>query len=157
MILKNTIKKKLSQDLTIEQVNTIEGELISGKTLTEIFSEKNPYQVSLQKFYAMLKRNKELEIKIIEARKMGMQTLIDKIMTLLQTEEITDPNLILWLRERINFGKWTASKITDLYSDNKPQKVNTDQKISIAFEDNLGDMIDISGEIEEVSPTPPKN
>ena len=94
MILKKTIKKKLSQDLTIEQVNTIEGELISGKTLTEIFSEKNPYQVSLQKFYAMLKRNKELEIKIIEARKMGMQTLIDKIMTLLQTEEITDPNLI---------------------------------------------------------------
>ena len=40
---------------------------------------------------------------------------------------------------------------------NKPQKVNTDQKISIAFEDNLGDMIDVSGEIEEVSPTPPKN
>ena len=36
MILKNTIKKNLSQDLTIEQVNTIEGELISGKTLTEI-------------------------------------------------------------------------------------------------------------------------
>ena len=63
----------------------------------------------------------------------------------------------MWLRERINFVKWTASKITDLYSDNKPQKVNTDQKISIAFEDNLGDMIDVSGEIEEVSPTPPKN
>ena len=48
-------QEKIIPRLNNRTVNTIEGELISGKTLTEIFSEKNQYQVSLQKFYAMLK------------------------------------------------------------------------------------------------------
>ena len=32
------------------------------------------------KFYAYLKKNPELEIKITEARKYGVQTLIDKLL-----------------------------------------------------------------------------
>ena len=156
----NTTTTKLNQELQIKNdLGIIESNLIEGLTLTEILKDKklNPSRISLMKFYAILKKNPDLNSRVSEARKIGIQTLIDKLLQVFNHQEVENPNQILWIREKTRFIQYLAGKLTDLYSDNKPQKVNTDQKISIAFEDNLGDMIDVSGEIEEVSPTPPKN
>ena len=71
------------------------------------------------KFYAYLKKNPELEIKITEARKYGVQTLIDKLLQVFKYQEIEDPNAILWIREKTKFITFLANKLTDLYSDNK--------------------------------------
>ena len=98
------------------------------------------------KFYAYLKKNQELEIKITEARKYGVQTLIDKLLQVFKYQEIEDPNAILWIREKTKFITFLANKLTDLYSDNKVQNVKTDQSIKISWEDNQDDLIDVTAE-----------
>ncbi len=99
------------------------------------------------KFYGYLKKNPELEIKITEARKYGVQTLIDKLLQVFKYQEIEDPNAILWIREKTKFITFLANKLTDLYSDNKVQQVKTDQSIKISWEDNQDDLIDVSEDV----------
>mgnify|MGYP001207173255 FL=1 len=106
------------------------------------------------KFYAYLKKNPELEIKITEARKYGVQTLIDKLLQVFKYQEVENPNAILWIREKTKFITFLANKLTDLYSDNKPIKQNIDQKMTISWEDNTDNLIDVSA--EEITPTPNK-
>ena len=108
------------------------------------------------KFYAYLKKNPELEIKITEARKYGVQTLIDKLLQVFKYQEIEDPNAILWIREKTKFITFLANKLTDLYSDNKVQNVKTDQSIKISWEDNQDDLIDVTAE-DIPTATPDKN
>ena len=102
------------------------------------------------KFYHFLKKNPELNERITEARKNGVQTLIDKLLQVFQCQEIENPNQILWIREKTKFITFLANKLTDLYSDNKVQNVKTDQSIKISWEDNQSDMIDVSEDIVDI-------
>ena len=102
------------------------------------------------KFYHFLKKNPELDERITEARKNGVQTLIDKLLQVFQYQEIENPNQILWIREKTKFITFLANKLTDLYSDNKVQNVKTDQSIKISWEDNQSDMIDVSEDIVDI-------
>jgi len=102
------------------------------------------------KFYHFLKKNTELNDRITEARKNGVQTLIDKLLQVFQYQEIENPNQILWIREKTKFITFLANKLTDLYSDNKVQNVKTDQSIKISWEDNQSDMIDVSEDIVDI-------
>ena len=104
------------------------------------------------KFYAYLKKNPELNERITEARKNGVQTLIDKLLQIFQYQEVENPNQILWIREKTKFITFLANKLTDLYSDNKVQQVKTDQSIKISWEDNHSDMIDVSEDIVDIPP-----
>jgi len=149
---KNTITPKPNQELISEQnLSTIEEKLVRGLTLTEILEEKQ-YPFSLMKFYNYLKKNPELESRIVEARKLGIQTLIDKLLQVFNYQEVESPNEVLWIREKTKFIQWVAGKISDLYSDNKPIKQNIDTKMTISWEDNTDNMIDISGDITDISP-----
>jgi hypothetical protein len=118
---------------------------MQGRTLTECITDKkiNQQQISFQKFYAILKKNPDLEGRILEARKIGIQTLIDKLMQIFQYQETNDPNSILFIREKTKFVQWVAGKLTDLYSDNKVQNIKTDQSIKVSWEDT-SDLIDVS-------------
>ena len=143
---KNTITPKSKLELiTTNQADTICEKLTRGLTLTEILEEKQ-YEFSLMKFYHFLKKNPEMNERITEARKNGVQTLIDKLLQVFQYQEIENPNQILWIREKTKFITFLANKLTDLYSDNKVQNVKTDQSIKISWEDNQSDMIDVSAD-----------
>jgi len=98
------------------------------------------------KFYHFLKKNPEMNERITEARKNGVQTLIDKLLQVFQYQEMENPNQILWVREKVRFITFLANKLTDLYSDNKVQNVKTDQSIKISWEDNQSDLIDVSAD-----------
>jgi len=149
---KNTIIPKQNQELITEKnLSTIEEKLVNGMTLTEILQDKQ-YPFSLMKFYGYLKKNPELENRILEARKLGIQTLIDKLMQVFAYQEIESPNEVLWVREKTKFIQWVAGKISDLYSDNKPIKQNIDSKMTISWEDNTDDLIDVSGDITDIPP-----
>nr|BAR15345.1 DNA binding domain [uncultured Mediterranean phage uvMED] len=102
------------------------------------------------KFYHFLKKNPEMNERITEARKNGVQTLIDKLLQVFQYQEMENPNQILWVREKVRFITFLANKLTDLYSDNKVQNVKTDQSIKISWEDNQTDMIDVSEDIVDI-------
>ena len=109
------------------------------------------------KFYAYLRKNPELEAKITEARKLGIQTLIDKLMQVFSYQEIESPNEVLWVREKTRFIQWVAGKLTDLYSDNKPIKQNIDQKMTISWEDTQDDLIDVSEDVTDITPSDNKD
>ena len=102
------------------------------------------------KFYHFLKKNPELNERITEARKNGIQTLIDKLLQVFQYQEVENPNQILWIREKTKFITFLANKLTDLYSDNKVHNVKTDQSIKISWEDNKDDLIDVSEDIVDI-------
>ena len=146
-----TTPKSKSELITTNQADTICEKLTRGLTLTEILEEKQ-YEFSLMKFYHFLKKNPELNERITEARKNGVQTLIDKLLQVFQYQEIENPNQILWIREKTKFITFLANKLTDLYSDNKVQNVKTDQSIKISWEDNQSDLIDVSGDITDIPP-----
>ena len=144
----NTTTKKSNQELQlIKDQDIFISNLMLGKTLTECIEDKkiNQQQISFQKFYAILKKNPDLESRILEARKIGIQTLIDKLMQIFQYQETNDPNSILFIREKTKFVQWVAGKLTDLYSDNKVQNIKTDQRMTITWEDTP-DLIDVSSE-----------
>ena len=143
---KNTITPKQNQELISEKsLSTIEERLINGETLSEILKD-NQFQCSLMKFYHYLKKNPEIENKILEARKLGVQTLIDKLLQIFSYQEVESPNEILWIREKAKFVQWVAGKITDLYSDNKTIKQDIDTKMTISWSDEGSDLIDVSAE-----------
>ena len=149
---KNITTKKSSQELlTIDQADTICEHLANGKTLTEILEGKE-YPFSLMKFYGYLKKNTELDIKITEARKIGVQTLIDKLLQIFQYQEVENPNAILWIRVKTKFITFLANKLTDLYSDNKPIKQNIDSKMTISWESEEDNIIDVSEDITNIIP-----
>ena len=152
-----TTTKKSNQELQlIKNPDTFISNLMLGKTLTECIEDKkiNQQQISFQKFYAILKKNPDLEGRILEARKIGIQTLIDKLMQIFQYQETNDPNSILFIREKTKFVQWVAGKLTDLYSDNKVQNIKTDQRMTIQWEDTP-DLIDVGA--TDITPTPPKD
>ena len=153
----NTTTKKSNQEFEImKSLDTIESNLIEGLTLTEILKDKNlnPSRISLMKFYAILKKNPELNSRVSEARKIGIQTLIDKLLQVFNHQEVENPNQILWIREKTRFIQYLAGKLTDLYSDNKPIKQNIDQRMTIQWEDTP-DLIDVGA--TDITPTPPKD
>ena len=105
------------------------------------------------KFYAILKKNPELNSRVSEARKIGIQTLIDKLLQVFNHQEVENPNQILWIREKTRFIQYLAGKLTDLYSDNKPIKQDINSKMTITWEDSPN-LIDVGA--TDVTPTPPK-
>tara|TARA_B110001454_G_scaffold184373_1_gene180024 strand:+ start:345 stop:638 length:294 start_codon:yes stop_codon:yes gene_type:complete len=94
--------------------------------------------------------------RITEARKNGVQTLIDKLLQVFQYQEIENPNQILWIREKTKFITFLANKLTDLYSDNKVQNVKQDTTLNIKWEDDTNELIDVNAE-DIPTPTPNKD
>jgi len=126
-----TTKPKSSQELiTLEDtvLNTVLEQLSEGKTLASIRKE-GTLPISLIKFYQFLNQeeNKEIKSRIEEARKIGVQNIVDKLLDIYQADinqDTLDPNLISWIREKTKFIQWIAGKTSDLYSDKKDLTLN---------------------------------
>jgi hypothetical protein len=127
----NIIKAKSSQELIALEdtvLNTVLEQLSEGKTLASIKKE-GTLPISLIKFYQYLNQegNKEIKAKIEEARKIGVQNIVDKLLDIYQADinqDTLDPNLISWIREKTKFIQWIAGKTSDLYSDKKDLTLN---------------------------------
>ena len=139
-----TTKPKSSQELiTLEDtvLNTVLEQLSEGKTLASIRKEKI-LPCSLILFYQFLNQegNKEIKAKIEEARKIGVQNIVDKLLDIYQADissETLDPNLISWIREKTKFITWLAGKTSDLYSDKKDLTLNkTTNQIIVSWLDS---------------------
>ena len=138
-----TTKETSKNELTISNsaLNMVEELLVNGKTLTEIFSDQKVLPISLYKFHFWLRKpeNKEAKIRILEAQKLGVQTLVDHLLEIYMQDingKQLDPNVIAWTREKTKFIQFLATKITDLYSDNKPQESNVKQSITVSWLDS---------------------
>jgi len=141
----NITKAKPSQELiTLEDtvLNTVLEQLSEGKTLASIRKE-GILPCNLIKFYQFLNQegNKEIKAKIEEARKIGVQNIVDKLLDIYQADinqDTLDPNLISWIREKTKFIQWIAGKTSDLYSDKKDLTLNKNinSQIIVSWLDN---------------------
>jgi len=126
----NTIISKSNQDLmlTTIQVNDICDQLIDSKQISEIFSKGNPYKISLRQFYDQLRKpeNSEIKIKIEESRKLGIQTLLESLIRIYSnTNNVPDPNMVMWLKEKSRFCQFLAEKIIpELYGVKSKEMIN---------------------------------
>ena len=141
----NITKAKPSQELIVLEdtvLNTVLEQLSEGKTLASI-RKAGTLPISLIKFYQFLNQegNKEIKAKIEEARKIGVQNIVDKLLDIYQADinqDTLDPNLISWIREKTKFIQWIAGKTSDLYSDKKDLTLNknTTNNIVVSWLDN---------------------
>jgi len=141
----NITKAKPSQELIVLEdtvLNTVLEQLSEGKTLASIRKE-GILPCNLIKFYQFLNQegNKEIKAKIEEARKIGVQNIVDKLLDIYQADinqDTLDPNLISWIREKTKFIQWIAGKSSDLYSDKKDLTLNknTTNNIVVSWLDN---------------------
>jgi hypothetical protein len=140
----NIIKAKPSQELIVLEdtiLNTVLEQLSEGKTLASI-RKAGTLPISLIKFYQFLNQeeNKEIKSRIEEARKIGVQNIVDKLLDIYQADinqDTLDPNLISWIREKTKFIQWIAGKTSDLYSDKKDLTLNkTTNNIVVSWLDS---------------------
>jgi hypothetical protein len=144
-----TMKKNLDLELNVKKnLPTILDSLIEGNTLTSCIESKitNPMGMNLGTFYRILKKNPEIEQDVLYARKIGIQTSIDRLLEIFNHQELENPNQILWITRKADFVKWIAGKITDLYSDNKVQKVDQKTEMKISWGNDEDDLIDVEAE-----------
>ena len=139
-----TTKPKSSQELIALEdtvLNTLLEQLSEGKTLASI-RKAGTLPISLIKFYQFLNQeeNKEIKARIEEARKIGVQNIVDKLLDIYQADinqDTLDPNLISWIREKTKFIQWIAGKTSDLYSDKKDLTLNkTTNNIVVSWLDS---------------------
>jgi ribosome assembly protein YihI (activator of Der GTPase) len=140
----NIIKAKPSQELIVLEdtiLNTVLEQLSEGKTLASI-RKAGTLPISLIKFYQFLNQeeNKEIKARIEEARKIGVQNIVDKLLDIYQADinqDTLDPNLISWIREKTKFIQWIAGKTSNLYSDKKDLTLNkTTNQIIVSWLDS---------------------
>jgi len=92
-------------------------------------------------FYSQLRKpeNKEFNERFTEARQIGVQTLVEKLINIYSsTDNIPDPQTIMFLREKTRFLQWLGEKITTLYGS-KGKDINlskTTNNIVISWLDN---------------------
>lgn len=140
-----TTKPKSSQELIVLDdtiLSEVLEQLSEGKTLASIKKE-GTLPISLNKFYAYLnqEQNKEIKNKVEQARKIGVQNIVDKLLDIYQADinsDTLDPNLISWIREKTKFITWLAGKTSDLYSDKKDLTLNktTNNQIIVSWLDS---------------------
>ena len=139
-----TTKPKSSQELIVLEdtiLSEVLEQLSEGKTLASIKKE-GTLPISLIKFYQFLNQeeNKEIKNKVEQARIIGVQNIVDKLLDIYQADinqDTLDPNLISWIREKTKFIQWIAGKTSNLYSDKKDLTLNkTTNQIIVSWLDS---------------------
>lgn len=125
----NIITKQSSQNLLANPTlaDTFIEQIYAGVQVSELLKANNPYQISLMKFYSELRKpeNKEFKERFEEARKIGVQTLVEKLINIYSsTDNIPDPQTIMFLKEKTRFLQWLGERITDLYGVKSKDMIN---------------------------------
>jgi hypothetical protein len=123
------------------------------KTEDEI---KDTLKISLMSFYKYLDQNPKFKEQFLKAQEIGIKTLVEKMLAIFQsdTTEMSNEEL-LFLREKQNYIKWLAPRVSSLFTEKQKIDVKSDSVVRISWEDNQSDMIDVSG--DNITDIPPDN
>ena len=114
------ITSEISKDIILK--------LMEGTPLTTICQAKG--LPSLSRVYKEIQNNKTFAQEVMDARRVGCQGYLDKMIIELET---ADSKNIMVLREKLHHYRWLASKLIAVYGDRK--EVAVDQKIEIKWSD----------------------
>ena len=106
-------------------------------------------------FYRYLDKNPKFKDEFLKAQEVGIKTLVEKLLAIFasNTTELTNQEL-LFLREKQNYVKWLAPRLSSLFIERTKQEVKQDTTLKVQWEDTP-DLIDVSA--EDVSTPTDKN
>ena len=143
-----SLKKKNELSLNDTAQNTMLGHLVDGTTAYEVAKDR---QISLKTLYDYLDKNPKFKDKFNKAQEIGIKTLVEKMLAIFQsdTTEMSNEEL-LFLREKQNYIKWLAPRISSLFTEKQKIDVKSDSVVKISWEDNQSDLIDVSEDIVDI-------
>ena len=154
-----SISSKKKQDLILSDTeqNTILETIYDGGLSIEVARDLKISLMSLQKY---LERNPKFQAEFNKAQEVGIKTLVEKMLQIFNSENMDlSPNELLFLRERKDFLKFLAPRLSSIFQEKQKLDVRSDSKIQISWEDSP-ELIDVSTDITDVAetvPTPPKD
>ena len=142
--------------LTDTEQNTILDTTINGGLSIDIAKE---LQISLMTFYKYLEQNPNFKSEYDKAQEIGIKTLVEKMLKIFDTDPSNiEPNELLFIREKKDWLKWLAPRISSLFQEKQKIDVKTDSNIKISWSSNDEDLIDVTEDIIDIpSITPNKN
>ena len=151
-----SISSKKKNELTLSDTaqNTILATIYDGGIPHIVV--KDTLKISLMSFYKYLDLNPKFKEEFLKAQEVGIKTLVEKMLAIFQsdTTEMSNEEL-LFLREKQNYIKWLAPRVSSLFTEKQKIDVKSDSVVRISWEDNQSDMIDVSG--DNVTDIPPDN
>ena len=148
------ISLKNSKELTLTDTeqNTILDTLHDGVTAYEIAKEK---RISLRTLYKYLDQNPKYKDEFLKAQERGIKTLVEKMCVIFNTETAPlDNNELLFVREKKDWLKWIAPRLSSLFVEKTKQEVKQDTTLRVQWEDTP-DLINVDA--EEISTPTPKD
>jgi hypothetical protein len=142
-------KKNLPINLSDTEQDTILDTIYAGGIPHIVI--KDTLKISLMSFYKYLDQNPKFKEQFLKAQEIGIKTLVEKMLAIFQsdTTEMSNEEL-LFLREKQNYIKWLAPRVSSLFTEKQKIDVKSDSVVRISWEDNQSDMIDVSEDIVDV-------
>ena len=141
--------KNKSLSLSDTELNTIIDRIVDGETLYELAKD---LQIKLRTLYKYLDQNPKTKERFELAQERGIKTLVEKMLVLFNNDNPdVDPNMLVFIRERANYLKWLAPRVSSLFTEKQKIDVKQDTTLNIKWESEP-DMIDVSGDITDIPP-----
>ena len=151
MTKSKSISSRKKNELTLNDTeqNTILATIYDGGIPHIVI--KDTLKISLMSFYKYLDLNQKFKEEFLKAQEVGIKTLVEKMLAIFQsdTTEMSNEEL-LFLREKQNYIKWLAPRISSLFTEKQKIDVKSDSVVKISWEDNQDNLIDVSGDIVDV-------
>mgnify|MGYP003654911999 CR=1 FL=1 len=151
----NSISKVKSKSLVLSDIeqSTILEDIYNGKTTNIVI--KDTLKTNLKTFYNYLETNPKFKAEFNKAQEIGIKTLVEKMLQIFDTGQMDlEPNELLFIREKKDFLKWLAPRVSSLFTEKQKLDIKSDSVVKISWESEP-DLIDVS--TAETIPTPPKD
>ena len=143
MIKSKSISSKKKNDLVLSDTeqNTILETIYDGGLSIEVARDLKISLMSLQKY---LERNPKFQAEFNKAQEVGIKTLVEKMLQIFDTGQMDlSPNELLFIREKKDFLKWLAPRVSSLFQEKQKIDVKSDSVVKISWESEP-DLIDVS-------------
>ena len=140
-----SISKANSKELTLTDTeqNTFLATIYDGGVPSRVI--KDTLKISLMTFYKYLEKNPKFKEEFNKAQEIGIKTLVEKMCVIFNTETTgLDNNDLLFVREKKDWLKWIAPRISSLFQEKQKIDVKSDSSIRISWEEPSSDLIDVS-------------
>ena len=145
----NSISKVKKNDLTLSDIeqSTILGTIYDGGLAIDVAKD---LKISLRTFYKYLETNPKFKAEFNKAQEVGIKTLVEKMLQIFDTGQMDlSPNELLFIREKKDFLKWLAPRVSSLFTEKQKIDVKSDSVVKISWESEP-DLINVSEDIVDI-------
>ena len=144
MTKSNNISKVKQQKLVLSDTeqNTILDDIYNGKITSLVI--KDTLKTTLRTFYNYLETNPKFKAEFNKAQEIGMKTLVEQMLEIFNSEHMDlEPNELLFVREKKDFLKWLAPKMSSIFQDKQKLDIKSDSVVRVSWESEP-DLIDVN-------------